>query len=266
MMKTGSVATKIALAATLAATTVPACGLAFADEAETPQAAVEAVLAETGFPDVDETQWYAEGVAYCVNYGLMSGYSGGERDGYFGVGDTLTRGQLATMLWRLSCPDEAAAYDMGAAVNTSAFPDVEDGKYYTAAANWAAEKGVINGFEDGGHREFRPYEAVTMEQFCCILVNYRGLQEPANSAADAENKPIFEEQLADDFNDSETISDWAFGSVAFAAYYGYSVGSPWVHGYENEDGTRSLRPYEALSRERAAAMLENMQVVREYHI
>ena len=264
MMKTGSVATKIALAATLAATTVPACGLAFADEADAPQAVAEAALSESGFPDVDESQWYAEGVAYCVDYGLMSGYSGGERDGYFGVGDTLTRGQLATMLWRLSCPEEAAAYDMGAAVNESDFPDVEDGKYYTAAANWAAEKGVVNGFEEGGHREFRPYEAVTMEQFCCIVANY--MHEDTEEVAQEPHKSILTEQLAGDFNDSYLISDWAFGSVATACYYAYSDGGAWVNGYDNGDGTRSLRPQEELTRERAATMLKNIDLACKHFI
>ncbi len=262
MMKTGSVATKIALAATLAATTVPACGLAFADEADAPQTVAEAALAESSFPDVDETQWYAEGVAYAVEYGLMSGYSGGERDGYFGVGDTLTRGQLATMLWRLSCPEEAAAYDVGSAVNTSAMADVEDGKFYTAAANWAAEKGVINGFEEGGHREFRPYEPVTMEQFCCMVANFRMQKDDIPE----EGRAILAEQLANDFNDSQQISDWAFFAVSLACYYGSSDKSAWVHGYDNEDGTRSLRPQESMTRERAATILANMHIAQERHV
>ena len=259
MMKTGSVATKIALTATLAATTVPACGLAFAEEADAPQAVAEAALSESGFPDVDESQWYAEGVAYCVDYGLMSGYSGGERDGYFGVGDTLTRGQLATMLWRLSCPEEAAAYDMGAAVNESDFPDVEDGKYYTAAANWAAEKGVINGFEVDGHREFRPYEPVTMEQFCCIVVSYLNAEQYAYE--DDGYGIGYAAYLSENFNDSETVSDWAFYPVGF-----FTFSTNWVSGYDNGDGTRSLRPYEALSRERAATMLKNVNVVNRDHV
>ena len=246
MMKTGSVATKIALAATLAATTVPACGLAFADEADAPQAVAEAALAESSFPDVDETQWYAEGVAYAVENGLMSGYAGGERDGYFGVYDLLTRGQLATILWRAACPEEAAAYDMGSAANASAMADVEDGKFYTAAANWAASSGVINGFEVDGHREFRPYEPVTMEQLCCIVANFRG--ESYGAAA-------LSGQAVEGFADGWAVSSWAAGSVSWAAKHG------WVSGYEVGGGARELRPAEALVRGRAATILENSGVL-----
>ncbi len=266
-MRRGSAAAKIALAATLAATAVPAAGIAFADEAGAQGSAAEIASAEAhAFPDVDETRWYAEGVSYAVENGLMSGYSGGARDGYFGVGDVLTRGQLATMLWRLSCPDESAAYDMASAVNGSAMADVEDGAYYTAAANWAAEKGVINGFDIDGHREFRPYEPVTTEQFCCILANYRNQQSSIEEACEEPNRSILEAQLARDFNDSYMISDYAFGSVALACYYAVSTGGAWINGYDNPDGTRSLRPQEALTRERAATLLKNVRVAEELHV
>ncbi len=255
MKSTGSVVTKIALAATLAATSLPAAGLAFADEeVEAQGACAEAELSGSYYPDVDYSEWYADGIAYAVDNGLMSGYD----NGLFGVGDTLTRGQLATILWRLACPEEAAAYDAASAVNESAMPDVEDGKFYTAAANWAAEKGVISGFDEGDHREFRPNEAVTMEQLVCIVVKFENREEQSvdwDAYGDG-----YAYGLSYMFNDSDTISDWAFYAMGFGSISGY------FNGYDNGDGTRSLRPYEALTRERAATMLANMNIVNGRHV
>lgn len=51
------------------------------------------------------------------------------------MGDALTRGQLAAILWRNACPDEAASYDASKAVNETGLFGVADHEYYTAAAN-----------------------------------------------------------------------------------------------------------------------------------
>lgn len=64
--------------------------------------------------------------------GLITGYAD---SGKFGPLDTLTRGQLATILWRNACPDEAASYDASKAVNETGLFGVADHEYYTAAAN-----------------------------------------------------------------------------------------------------------------------------------
>ncbi len=99
--------------------------------------------------------------------GLITGYTD---TGNFGPLDALTRGQLATIPWRNACPDEAAAYDPTEAVNESGLDGIADGKYYTAAANWAVEKGVITGFErEGGTFDFAADDAVSFEQMVAIL-------------------------------------------------------------------------------------------------
>ncbi len=247
MKSTGSVVTKIALAATLAATSLPAAGLAFADEGSEAQGAcAEAELSGSYYPDVDDDAWYAMAVSDFTRNGIMSGYD----NGLFGVGDIMTRGQLATMLWRCACPGEADAYDAASAVNGSGMDDVADGMYYTAAANWASNAGIISGFDEGDHREFRPDAPVTMEQLCCIAVNYMGY------AADAERKTndYYKDILPYQFNDAGAVSDWAIRFV------GYFFEKNWAHGYDNEDGTRSLRPGEELTRERAATLLENIGI------
>ena len=120
------------------------------------------------FPDVDyDNDWFAPAVTFASNRGLITGYTD---TGNFGPLDALTRGQLATIPWRNACPDEAAAYDPTKAVNESGLDGIADGKYCTASANWAVEKGVITGFErEGGTFDFAADDAVSFEQMVTIL-------------------------------------------------------------------------------------------------
>lgn len=85
------------------------------------------------FHDVGyDNDWFAPGVTFVAGKGLITGYAD---SGKFGPLDTLTRGQLATILWRNACPDEAASYDASEAVNETGLFGVADHEYYTAAAN-----------------------------------------------------------------------------------------------------------------------------------
>lgn len=78
--------------------------------------------------------------------GLMTGYG----DGTFGPSDSLTRAQAATILWRYFQPTASKNYNAQAAKNRTKMADVESGCFYTEAANWAVENGVIHGVEKGG--------------------------------------------------------------------------------------------------------------------
>ena len=191
------------------------------------------------FPDVDYSQWYADGVTFCSEKGLITGYTTGEDAGKFGVGRTLTRAQLAAILWRNAEPEAAEAYDSDAA-NVTGMSDVADNEWYTGAANWAVKAKVINGSDKGDHREFRPNDPVTAEQLAAILANYA---DPAG----AENADL---GVLDGFADSGDISDWARGSAAWAK--SKSI----INGYD-EGGVRLLKPYEKIARERVATILMN---------
>lgn len=92
------------------------------------------------------------------------------RQVFFGVGDTLTRAQFATILWRNACPDEYAAYDPKTAVNTTGIEGSADGMYYTAAANWAVVNGYITGIDNlDGTFDFAADKPVSFEQMVTIL-------------------------------------------------------------------------------------------------
>ena len=186
-----------------------------------------------GFPDVqDKKAWYYDSVYKSVDLGLFSGYA----DGTFGPNNTLTRGQLAVVLWRYLDPDDAAAYDKASTKNETGMADVEDAAYYTGAANWAVESGVITG-KDNGTR-FDPAGTVTAEQFCSIL--YKTTKATAPSGT----------EKVDTLADKASISSWAVSACEWA------MEKDVLHGY-NADGVRTLRPQEGVSRARAATLLVN---------
>lgn len=193
------------------------------------------------FPDVDYSpwSWYADGVTDVAYRGLITGYTDGEKAGCFGVGDTLTRGQLATILWRNACPDEYAAYDPNTAKDTTGIAGSADGMYYTAAANWAVARGVITGIErEGGSFDFDADGEVTFEQMVTILG--RLCATPAELEGAGSDLSTFA--------DGDSASDWSRKYLAWAVY------GELVTGYDEPAG-KYLRPHEPVARERAAVVL-----------
>ena len=188
------------------------------------------------FTDVDYSSWYAPGVDFVASRGLMKGYEGTT---IFGVGNALTRGELATILWRNACPDEAAAYDPAAAKDTTGIAGSADGMFYTAAANWAVEKGVIKGVEQpDGTRDFAADSPVTFEQLVTIL----GRLGAASGELEAAGGDLSA------FVDGADASGWSAPYLKWAADKGL------VEGYDEPSGKR-LAPGENAARERAATVL-----------
>ena len=188
------------------------------------------------FTDVDYNSWYAPGVDFVAGRGLMTGYAGTT---IFGVGSALTRGELATILWRHACPDEAASYDPAAAKDTTGISGSADGMFYTAAANWAVGKGVIKGIErPGGALDFAADEPVTFEQLVTILGRL--------GAAPGELEAAGSDLSA--FVDGADASGWAAPYLKWAADKGL------IEGYDEPAGKR-LAPGEDVARERAATVL-----------
>jgi uncharacterized repeat protein (TIGR02543 family) len=194
---------------------------------------------QAAFADVAAGAWYETAVNYVAARGLIGGYTNaqGQSTGTYGVGDSMTRAQLATILWRYSCADEYAAYDQAAAVNSSGMKDVASGAYYTQAANWAKTTGVITGFDEGGNvYTFRPDTCVTFEQMVVIVARLCG-SEAQIAAADT--------SVLGKFSDAASVSSWATQEMAWAVKAGL------VEGY----GGVTLAPGENISRERASSLL-----------
>ena len=193
------------------------------------------------FLDVDysESSWYGKAVTYVAERGLITGYTDGVKAGQFGVGDVLTRAQLATILWRNACPDEYASYDPETAKDTTGIDGSADGMYYTAAANWAVKNGVITGFDrEDGSKDFAADDDVSFEQLITILSRLCATPEELDAAGSDLSA----------FADGDLASSWSRGAFAWAADKGL------VQGYDEPAG-KFLRPGEPVARERVAVVL-----------
>lgn len=208
----------------------------FSFEMPSGKVAVEASFPIVTFPDVDYSQWYAPGVDYMADKGLMTGYSD---TSLFGVGRTLTRGELATILWRNACPEEARAYVAENAKDETGIAGSADGKFYTAAANWAVASGAITGIvREDGSLDFAAEENVTFEQLITVLARI-GATDGEVAAAGADLSA---------FIDGANASAWSAPSLKWAADKGL------VEGYQTEAGSL-LAPGEDVARERVATVL-----------
>ena len=96
------------------------------------------------FVDVAPDAWYTAAIQYAYDNGLMTGFSVTE----FAPEATTTRAMIVSILARLEGVTNAEA---------AGFADVND-EWYATAVNWAANVGVVNGFEDG---TFRPNQPIT---------------------------------------------------------------------------------------------------------
>ncbi len=196
---------------------------------------------QTQFTDVtNPDDYYYEPIYSMVKIGAITGYE----DGSFGVGDSMTRAQLVTVMWRYCEPGEYATYDEPNSQNTSGLPDVPDGQYYTGAVNWAVANNVVTGnlHEDGTYT-FNPDDPMTFDQLAAVVARYSlGGVEAAESqdTSALDNGP---------FTDPEAVEDFARGPMSWA------IENEIVTGNNNGDGTYTLDPVSDVPRERATTVL-----------
>lgn len=214
-------------------------GMTYAPD-EIPNYMAATYTAQIAFPDVDYSDWYGDAISFVSAKGLITGYTDGEKAGFFGVGDTLTRAQFATILWRNACSDEYAAYDPKTAMDTTGIEGSADGMYYTAAANWAVANGYITGIDNlDGTFDFAADKPVSFEQMITILARITATpDEVAASRGDLSA-----------FVDGEMASSWSRDSLAWAHGLGL------IEGYNDPDRGRLLCPGENVERQRAATVL-----------
>lgn len=106
-----------------------------------------------GFSDTAQSP-YADQIALLATYGVVLGTG----DGTYHPSESLTRGQLCTLLAQaLNCTPPAGE---------SVFTDVSMDDWYGPAVNALAAIGLVNGVGDG---RFAPDEPVSHEQFITIL-------------------------------------------------------------------------------------------------
>ncbi len=176
--------------------TMTSCSATEISEDET--SGTELLAAETGdaaaFSDVPADAWYAEAIAWCRENGIMNGTSATT----FAPESTLTRSQLAAVLYRMSGSPAVSA--------SPAFTDASADSWYSDAVSWAADTGVMAGYGGG---TFGVNDYTTREQAVTILWRYA---ESPESNGDTR------------FSDAESISTWAREAVHWADDTGLLTG------------------------------------------
>lgn len=113
----------------------------------------------TRFSDVQAGAYYVNAASWAADSGLVNGYS----DGRFGVGDPVTRQQVAAILWRWAGSPAASAQDYA---DESAIAS-----YAGTAVDWSRANGILDARSDG---RFDPAVPATRVEIVSALYNYMG--------------------------------------------------------------------------------------------
>lgn len=116
------------------------------------------------FADVNAGSWYEKAVAWASTNKIVNGYS----EKQFAPSDSLTREQLATMLYKYAGSPEAKALDNSAFKDADAVSD-----YAKTALGWAVEKGIITG---AGNNTAAPKQNATRAQVAAMIDRYLQLK------------------------------------------------------------------------------------------
>ena len=136
------------------------------------------------FTDVSEKDWFYNDAMFVYKNGLMLGTS----KTLFSPHGTVTRGMMATILWRM----EGSLAPKG----ENSFTDVEAGRWYADAITWAAENGIFAGYSKD---KFGPDDPITREQLTAIFYRY----------ADYKGYKLTVTGNLDKFEDADKITDYA---------------------------------------------------------
>jgi len=169
------------------------------------------------YTDASTTAWYHDGVHYCIENGLMTGYGNNK----FGPNNTLTRGMLAQTIYNKEGRPAMAASEL--------FDDVAGGAWYAEAVAWGARNGVLEGYGNG---RFGPDDPITREQLATMLWRYAGSPESVGTLAR--------------FTDGGKTSSWAAAALRWAVEQGIVTGK----------GSGILDPASTATRAEAATMLQ----------
>ncbi len=147
------------------------------------------------FTDVLDTDWFAAPVNFVAAREIFNGTD----EGIFAPDSSMTRGMLAKVLHNLENNPEATSENV--------FSDA-DGHWAEDSVAWAAEKGIVSGYEDG---TFGVDDEITREQLATMLYRYAGSPEVTGNL--------------DKYTDKTGVSDYAEKAVIWAVEVGIISGT-----------------------------------------
>lgn len=184
------------------------------------------------YSDVAGDAWCAEAVLKMWEEGIMNGT---ELD-YFSPDASLTRGMMATILYRMAGEPE---YIGGA--GSYWFADVGEGSFCDKAIGWAHANGIIEGYTDGS---FKPDRALNRQELAALLYRYDTKLNPATTT---DGDTVSSAPDASKAADWDTVSSFAKEAMLWAVKEGIINGT---------DSTKLvLSPFGTASRAQIAVML-----------
>jgi len=148
-------------------------------------------------------------------------YINGSSDGFFHPNDTLSRAEVAQMIYNI----RDTFPRLKQTDTTSSYADVRGDAWYAAAVSLLSSNGMLSGYSDG---TFRPNKAVTRAEFVQLLASLSG------------------ERIAGVNTSFSDISEthWAYSAVVLAETKG------WIHGSYGR-----FRPDDSMTRAEAVTAL-----------
>ncbi len=119
----------------------------------------DALYQETPFCDTNPRSWYYDATVYTYLNQLMNGTSMTTFDPNL----RMTRAMLVTVLYRMAGSPDVSG------MNTS-FPDLPSNAWYTNAVIWAANHGIVNGYQEDG--KFHPEWNITRQDIATVFYRY----------------------------------------------------------------------------------------------
>ena len=179
------------------------------------------------FADLAEDAWYADGVKWAIENGIMAGTS----EDNFSPNTNTTRAMVVTTLW--------AKEGKPTTVKDCTFEDVEEGDWFYEAVRWAAAKGVVAGYSE---TEFGPNDLVTREQLATILYAYAQMKGEGFSG-------LWAFQL--EYDDAADVAEWAYEPMCWMVMNDIITGT----------GEGTLAPKANATRAQIATMLMNLSKI-----
>ena len=118
------------------------------------------------FTDVPNGKWYTDAVAWAAENGVVNGVG----DGKFEPDGSVTREQMATILYRYA---QKVGIDTSKHTELSAFPDANRvSAYARAPMQWIVAEGVIGGSRENGQDWLNPQGNATRAEVATILMRF----------------------------------------------------------------------------------------------
>jgi len=147
-----------------------------------------AIPAAWSFTDIDN-HWARDNILYLA----LNDYVNGMGQQLFEPNYMMSRAMFVTVIGRI-CGVNTTLYA------STPFADVNISEWYGPYVAWAAQNGIVNGFEDG---TFQPNQSITREQMSLVIMRF----------ADFQGLELADTVSGSTFSDDRLISSWAKSAV-----------------------------------------------------